>query len=79
MSSQEKQSKQTESCQSCIYWLDHEGDGEECKGLCRKNPPKVFIIDRDYLTLQTRFPETHKDDWCGEFEKPFVYVKKNIR
>jgi len=55
----------TKACASCTHWKTQaSGQGE-----CRRNAPQLitFEIDDD-VKVESRFPTTAEDDWCGEFE-----------
>lgn len=56
---------QTKACGACTYWKDT-GNGE---GECHRHAPQAiaFNVD-DQLKVESRFPSTTKDDWCGDFE-----------
>lgn len=48
-------------CENCMYWLEKEPKKPSSKtytiiGRCRRNAPIV----------QTGYPTTYPDDWCGE-------------
>ncbi|MFC7338340.1 hypothetical protein ACFQY0_14195 [Haloferula chungangensis] len=56
----------TKACAECIHWNSGvSGDGE-----CRRHAPQLisFEVDDD-VKVESRFPTTSQDDWCGDFEK----------
>lgn len=68
----------TQSCESCIcfllvpesFWKDREIDENMIgAGHCRRFPPKITIIDSK---INSCFPMTHKNGWCGEFDEDDV-------
>ncbi|MBB5352717.1 hypothetical protein HNR46_002965 [Haloferula luteola] len=55
----------TKACADCIHWnSSDEGEGE-----CRRHAPQMiaFEVD-DEVVLESRFPMTAAEDWCGDFE-----------
>lgn len=56
----------TKTCSTCLHWNETGAD----KGECRRQPPQAvsFRVDEG-VVFETRFPETHAGDWCGEFQK----------
>lgn len=57
---------QTKTCAGCAHW-NEKGDGN---GECRRHAPQTiaFEVDDD-VRVESRFPTTAADDWCGDFEK----------
>jgi hypothetical protein len=56
-----------ESCATC--WYGKRIDPTEVGGniLCRRNPPVPFLLDtRGGMRLETFYPSTEPDAWCGE-------------
>lgn len=56
----------TKACADCAHWkASASGDGE-----CRRHAPQLisFEVDDD-VKIQSRFPTTAQDDWCGDFEQ----------
>lgn len=56
-----------EKCKQCRYWMPHiyEMDEDHISseyGECRRFPPRAMGIE------EGRFPITHEDSWCGEFD-----------
>ncbi|PTM61917.1 hypothetical protein [Phreatobacter oligotrophus] len=63
--------ERTPACERCRFWRDKLSNAGEC----RRRAPEVLPGAAgshgrtvDFLTVASRFPETHKADWCGEFE-----------
>lgn len=53
------------TCNACAFWKDTGADSGEC----RVNPPQAIAVNIDAQTrIETKFPVTAADDWCGEFE-----------
>ena len=59
------------NCGSCKFWeqlCDKSPDG-----YCRINPPVILLFpgrDPDEQ-VETRWPVTMEEDWCGKFEGTF--------
>lgn len=55
----------TKACSDCIHWNAKSSE----QGECRRHAPQLvsFEVDAD-VKIQSRFPTTAKDDWCGDFE-----------
>lgn len=55
----------TKACAACAYWKS----GITGEGECRRNAPQLitFEID-DEVKVESRFPTTSGEDWCGDFE-----------
>ena len=55
---------ETKACEACAYWNTMDGK----KGECRRHAPQTiaFEVDDD-VRVESRFPETSKEDWCGDF------------
>ncbi len=52
-------------CGRCRYW--HRPDKKKGEiGQCRRHPPQV--VAEDLGDIETEWPETYSDDWCGDFE-----------
>jgi hypothetical protein len=58
-----KTAEQPGHCKTCSLW--DPGD----PGICRRYPPQVVPIDATAGITLTMWPETDKDDWCGEWVK----------
>lgn len=55
----------TKACAACAHWkASASNDGE-----CRRHAPQMitFEVD-DEVKVESRFPTTASDDWCGDFE-----------
>lgn len=46
----------TETCSTCRFWTG---------ASCRRYPPIVIVIGDDYAP---KWPQTHPDEWCGEWQ-----------
>lgn len=64
------------ACSTCRFWHTDEPDDEE--GICRRNPPHVAggsfgftnqLFGLIWRSSGTEWPETNKDDWCGEYQQ----------
>ena len=57
------------ACRICRFWNDHKtGRGE-----CRRAPP---IVTGGMMShVETVWPTTSEDDWCGGFEAKVEEVK----
>jgi hypothetical protein len=55
----------TKTCAACAHWNDLASG----KGECRRHAPQLitFEIDDD-VKVESRFPMTADQDWCGDFE-----------
>lgn len=52
------------TCSTCAYW---EASSE--KGECRRHAPQNIVFEvSDEMKVESRFPTTSSDDWCGDFE-----------
>lgn len=68
-----------DACNTCRYYKANPNGGEY--GHCRRYPPQLAYgvssdTDSTGESLQSvesyeasNFPESHKDDWCGEFKQ----------
>lgn len=56
-----------EACGSCRYWKLEAKAGA---GQCHRHAPQsiVFKVD-EKLQMESRFPETASDDWCGDYQR----------
>ncbi len=56
---------QKKACQACIHW----NSKVDSKGECRRHAPQTiaFEVD-DEVKVESRFPTTAAEDWCGDFE-----------
>ncbi len=57
-------------CQNCKYWQKTDGDANY-DGQCRRHTPRIL---NNLISQRTVFPETCKDDWCGEFQSESVEI-----
>lgn len=53
-------------CGACLFWQSTNEDLST--GLCRRMAPRVFFVKEDQKSLETMWPVTYGDDWCGEYE-----------
>lgn len=53
----------TACCATCRFWKQWKD--LESGGKCQARPP--MVIAAAYL-VETRWPETRHDDWCGEYQ-----------
>ena len=65
--------RKEQACVNCQYWQGHGRQVDEGFGFCvRHAPVPIFIPDSG--KVETFFPETHKNEGCGEFSKnEFLY------
>lgn len=61
------------TCCGCKYWEDQStpesrGAGSMVFGWCRKNPPRVILEDPELGQVETHWPCTMEEDWCGEYQ-----------
>ncbi len=66
--------QQEPKCGNCRYFLSGK-QVKDMSGLCRRNPPHVFVLGasadalgRPQLNTQGLFAPTPFDGWCGEFK-----------
>ena len=58
-------------CDTCKYWERHHAQFSSVvdKGTCRRHAPRAaLILDTEASVLDATWPETHDDEWCGEWE-----------
>ncbi len=54
-----------ETCSACRFWKTT----DQMNGECRRRAPQAVVFNVTNETrFQTQFPETAKEDWCGEFQ-----------
>ncbi|MEM9399420.1 MAG: hypothetical protein AAF984_04365 [Verrucomicrobiota bacterium] len=52
------------TCSTCKHWSAKDVTGE-----CRRHAPQTIVFDVDSETkIESRFPVTSSDDWCGDFQ-----------
>lgn len=57
-------------CEWCRYWRSILGkDGEYERGECRRYAPRAGSSPVD--DPHVAWPETHYDDWCGDYDESF--------
>lgn len=64
-----------EKCENCRFFvpLRRGGGRESGLGECRRYPPGVRYYDIGPAGPHKEWPQSHQDDWCGEFQKrPFM-------
>ena len=60
-------------CCNCRHWSKRGVlAGSRKEGYCRANPP--VVPNNDDIG---RWPVTYGDDWCGEFEPPFLDLESS--
>ena len=55
-----------EECESCRFWKPFRDNTGECH--CKAPLPYVHEPEKKTLHKVTRWPLTHKDNLCGEFQ-----------
>lgn len=55
----------SKTCAACANWKDLDSSTGECRA---KAPQTIVLKIDDETTVESRFPVTKSDDWCGEFE-----------
>jgi hypothetical protein len=56
-------------CDTCEYWEGfHPRDGNKGRGKCRKRSPQIISIPPSFTGI-AKWPITHDDDWCGDYER----------
>ncbi len=55
----------TNACQSCNFWKATSENNGECR---RRAPQNIVFEVNDKVSVESRFPVTDGNDWCGEFE-----------
>jgi hypothetical protein len=53
------------TCQACAFWKTTSADTGECR---RHAPQNIVFEVNDEMSVQSRFPVTNGEDWCGDFE-----------
>ncbi len=54
----------TKTCEACANWKPT----TDSQGECRAKAPQTIVFQVDENTkIESRFPVTQSDDWCGEF------------
>jgi hypothetical protein len=69
-----------EQCNGCRFWLNWDSEDTNL-GECHRFPPRMATVNRSGTegdsTATARpedggWPLTYPDDWCGEFQRPFL-------
>ncbi|MEM9080015.1 MAG: hypothetical protein AAGC74_04915 [Verrucomicrobiota bacterium] len=55
----------TKTCQACAYWNSSNSNEGECR---RRAPQTIAFEVNDHVSVESRFPTTSSNDWCGDFE-----------
>lgn len=54
------------TCEACCYW----NELEDSSGECHRHAPQTIAFEaEEELRLESMFPMTANDDWCGDFAK----------
>ena len=54
----------TKNCAACSHWKTSSEGGE-----CRRHAPQTIVFEIDQrVSVESRFPVTSANDWCGDFE-----------
>jgi hypothetical protein len=64
-------SRKDQMCGNCNAWMAGGGADVKGGGICRANPPAVFLIDPDPERLKTMasFPPMHGRGWCRQWQE----------
>lgn len=54
----------TKTCSVCANWKDLADGAGECRA---KAPQTIVLTIDDETRVESRFPVTKAEDWCGEF------------
>jgi hypothetical protein len=55
----------SETCNSCKSWSSENGT----TGECRRHAPQLIAFEIDDSTkIESRFPTTGSEDWCGDYQ-----------
>lgn len=55
----------TATCANCKSWNSKGSD----QGECRRHAPQMIVFEIDDETkIESRFPVTSADDWCGDYQ-----------
>jgi hypothetical protein len=56
----------TNTCATCASWKS----SASTEGECRRHAPQLVVFEIDESTkIESRFPTTKADDWCGDFQE----------
>ena len=54
----------TKNCAACSHWKASDEKGE-----CRRHAPQTIVFEvNNEVSVESRFPSTSAQDWCGDFE-----------
>ena len=54
----------SKTCAACANWNPTGGQSGECRA---KAPQTIVLKIDDETKVESRFPVTQAEDWCGEF------------
>lgn len=59
------------SCKSCKFWDVIKDSPGGAAGLCRRYAPRSVGMNPlgEITNLDTTWPRTRPDDWCGQWDK----------
>ena len=65
-------------CGKCRFWVQYAAvtDAGPNRGKCRRHVPAVHIVAGHSFS---EWPETKRDDWCGELEAKPEPVAQNVQ
>tara|TARA_B100001057_G_scaffold146728_2_gene146723 strand:- start:5863 stop:6057 length:195 start_codon:yes stop_codon:yes gene_type:complete len=53
------------TCKACAHWKSSSADAGEC----RRHAPQTIVFEvNDQVSVESRFPQTKAQDWCGDFK-----------
>ena len=56
------------TCQTCRWWGGRLSGRVYTPGPCHRYPPTAIVRDNRYEVVQSAWPVTRIDDWCGEHQ-----------
>ena len=73
---------QFKACLFCTFWVQHLGAMVEDYGACRRYAPKprTVVSEEKYEEsgFTTFWPETFREEWCGEFDLDVKRLNKDV-
>lgn len=57
-----------DTCMFCAFW-NRNKTPTDAFGQCRRHAPLAVKKTGDRLSTAKRWPVTHEEDWCGDFEQ----------
>jgi len=70
--------ERAECCETCRFWEPKDRARLALDGECRRAPPTAFFGMKRWLKssddhdsrefVESHFPQTYSDDWCGEWK-----------